>query len=67
MTVHVETSFLFVSDKPATISHLLLDPESSVVKPANSWCARRQSRHVGTSRVVVANKADCLDIRTLEE
>ena len=50
LTVHVETSFLFVSDKLATGSHLLLAPEGTVVKPANSWCARRQSQHLGTSR-----------------
>ena len=50
LTVHVETNFLFVSDEPATGSHLLLAPEGTVVKPANSWCARRQSQHLGTSR-----------------
>ena len=29
---------------------LFLAPEGTVVKPAISWCARRQSQHLGTSR-----------------
>ena len=50
LTVRLETNLLFVSDKPATGSHLLLAPEGTVVRPANSWCARRQSQHLGASR-----------------
>ena len=46
----LKQAFSFASDKPATGSHLLLAPEGTVVKPANSWCARRQSQHLGTSR-----------------
>ena len=46
----LKQAFSFASDKPATGSHLLLAPECAVVKPANSWCARRQSQHLGTSR-----------------
>ena len=46
----LKQAFSFASDKPATSSHLPLAPEGTMMKPANSWCARRQSQHLGTSR-----------------
>ena len=46
----LKQAFSFASDKPATGSHMLLAPEGTVLKPAISWCARRQSQHMGTWR-----------------